>query len=259
MMDSPQNSFIPQFKETTLKIIENEPPVQPSGLFSYIPSRCDSWDQSGQIIQHDVKIIKESLVKKKKQKGHKLPLRDPLTHDMFTVLLNTSTQKRERILPFSRCRVALALVRSTGWRVNESRLPRKTDMEKRLTEKKLAIYQPTRHESRDVFLSHHALTVCHSLGREIECVFKTHEFLGGTWSPANWMTFMNARLHNNLQKGSCNMKSHSFRVNEVTQIWRKIPLHDARKILGHKDRSHCWMIVMKRVESVNKSFMTFRI
>lgn len=51
----------------------------------------------------------------------------------------------------------------------------------------------------------------------------------------NWIKFVNSRLRKSLKNFQYNIKSHSFRVNYITQFLRKMPLHEASKIVGHRD------------------------
>lgn len=182
-----------------------------------------------------MKILKDCLLKKKKTKKQKRPLRDPVTNEIFTFLLGKEKKKPERALCFSRFRVAIALLWSTGLRVNEIRNTTKEDMKTLLTVKKLSIYQEKVNAYRDVFFSDSAVSVFQMLKPEIELVFKDNRFLAGTLSNDNWIIFVNQRLKKHLDKFTFNIKSHSFRVNYVTQMLTKLPLQHVQKLIGHQE------------------------
>lgn len=54
--------------------------------FSYIVSRFDTLEKQNTALCHDVKLIKDYVLKNNKVKSKKKPLRDPLTNTMLNFL-----------------------------------------------------------------------------------------------------------------------------------------------------------------------------
>lgn len=203
--------------------------------FSYIVSRFDTLEKQNTALCHDVKLIKDHVLKNNKVKSKKKPLRDPLTNTMLNFLLSKPRNKRERQICYSRFRVATTLLWATGLRVNEIRELTQDDFTQLFAQKKLSIFQPKVREHRDVFFSLNAIDVLLSLKKDIDVVFSKHMSLSGTTSSLHRIKFINSRLKKQLGKFHLNIKSHSCRINFVTQILKKVPLHQAQRLIGHKD------------------------
>jgi integrase len=185
--------------------------------------------------QKDVSEIKQHLLKGKRLKKKKLPLRDPVTNETFFYLFSKPQEKRERILNYSRFRLAILLLWATGLRINEIRKITNQDLNTILKNKKLHLYQSKVNNYRELYFSDQAIKLLKTFNHSKEIVKKNNIFLGGSSSPTNWIQFINTRLKKYLHNYQFNIKSHSFRVNYVTQFLQNNPLHEARQIMGHRD------------------------
>lgn len=120
----------------------------------------------------------------------------------------------------SRFRGVPAGVWSTGFRVHEIRKFTKNHLTRVLTETKFSFYQAKVNEMW-CFLR---APLCKKLEKEIHSVFQNHTHLSGTLSNHNWIKFINQGLKKHLLNFTFKRKLHSFPINYVTQILKKVAL-----------------------------------
>jgi integrase len=111
--------------------------------------------QENRIIYHDVKKdleeIKQAVVKKPKEKRGAKPLRDLSTKDIFFYMLSLSKNKGEKLICYSRFRIAIVIFWYTGLRVNEIRTFTRKDIETLRDDGLLQVYQPKVNKYKKIY------------------------------------------------------------------------------------------------------------
>lgn len=93
---------------------------EPRNLLNYFETNFSSIHEK---LDSSKQEILDAIDKKngKKEKPHKMLLRDPVDFDFYLKIMKSPREKHERILHHSRFRVAITLLFFTGCRVNEIR------------------------------------------------------------------------------------------------------------------------------------------
>lgn len=153
-------------------------------------------------------------------------------------LLSLPGKKRETRLGSSRFRVAITILQLTGLRVNEIKSFTKLDIQNLLQGKVLEIHQTKTKSLRQISLGNQAIKILKTVERDIDTVFFHCDNLGNNFSKPNWISFVNQRFKRNLLRldlQDSNLKSHSFRINYVTQLLSKLPIQQVSQIISHSD------------------------
>lgn len=149
--------------------------------------------------------------------------------------MNLNRRKNERLLAYSRFRVAITLLWFTGLRINETRLFKKSEITALIEEGTLQVYQSKVNKDREILLPPSGRDALEILQDDIRRVYKNHETLSGNASPCSWIRFLNRRLVAYTDGLYKNVRSHSFRINYTTSLLRKAPLQLVAELLGHRD------------------------
>ena len=186
-------------------------------------------------LKQDTETIKHAVVKQPKAKRIQKPLRAAATLDVYYHLMNLPQQKKERILSYSRFRVAITLLWFTGLRINEIRNLNQKEIQALIDDGALQVYQPKVNKHREVLIPHSGQQALEILKDEIHTVFKNHDSLSGNASRGSWIRFLNRRLVMYTDGVFKNVRSHSFRINYATSLLRKAPLEVVAEMIGHRD------------------------
>lgn len=181
-------------------------------------------------------LTKLEKTKKEKAKVTRLLERDPIDLDFYKQLMDTKRQKRERILHYSRFRVAVTLLFFTGARVNEIRNLTEKEVYNLLKENVIIINQSKTQSLRKVVVGEKAMKHLKAIEKDIDTVFSCYESLGGGHSPVSFIKFINKRLKRcaSVYRKNLIISSHSFRINFVTKLLEKLPIHLVKDIVNHQ-------------------------
>lgn len=170
-----------------------------------------------------------------------IPLRDPINRDLFPLFLANAGSKavRQKDLKQSQLRLAYTLLYFTGLRINEIR---------KITEKQIldaissaqfnAIHYKNRQAHSHV-LSKTAIKSLKQLTLERTIIFQKYryKYLFGKYDPIHQKSLI--RLINVDLRNTCNIpyniKSHSFRINMISNLLKKTTVQHAAQIIGHND------------------------
>lgn len=179
-----------------------------------------------------------------KQKSNLLPWRDPMTREIFQLILsNAGSQKKYgKDIRKAQLRIVYTLLYSVGVRINELRLCRLKDIEEAIefSELKVTFYKTKR--SHNYPLSAKAVENLKSLKKEFAFLGKTHKFvfLFGKKTTLNEKTII--KIVNEDLAATCelcgikdNIKSHSFRVGFILRLLRVASVQNVSDIIGHQD------------------------
>lgn len=207
-------------------------------LANFVVTKLSTISDTVSNVQNDVSIIKQAVVKEKREKTTRLTPRNPLTKEKFFDLLSLPRKKRESYLCYSRFRVAITILQITGLRVNEIKVLTKNDFNNLVQGHVLEIKQTKTKAYCQISLGSQPIKVLKFIQNDINTVFYKHQTLGASYFNCNWITFINKRLKENfiiLYGKQDNIKSHSCRINYTTMLLKQLPLHQVCDIIGHKD------------------------
>nr|NP_042243.1 hypothetical protein [Prototheca wickerhamii]AAD12631.1 unknown [Prototheca wickerhamii] len=179
--------------------------------------------------------VLQKLENKQKVKRSTLPLRQPASNSIYFHLMSQKPEFREKKLQYSRFRVAITLLWSTGLRVNETKYIKYSDIQTIISENTLQVYQPKINKYRIIHFSGEAVKQFILIKKDIDIVFKNNETLAGTISVSSWIHFINKRLISKTEVFGVNIKSHSFRVNFVTSLLKHAPIQIVSNLVGHSN------------------------
>lgn len=160
---------------------------------NHVNSRFDDVDFH---IEQSKSQILEKLEKKTKKKStsFKCLERDPVDFHFYEKIMKTKREKREKLLHYSRFRVAITLLFLTGARVNEIRNLSHREVYDLLKDHVLILNQSKTKSLRKIVLGNKALSHLKSLEKESDTVFLAQETLSGGQTELSWIKFINKRL-----------------------------------------------------------------
>lgn len=181
-------------------------------------------------------LDKLEKTKKQKVKTTRLLERDSVDFTFYKQIMDAKRQKRERVLHYSRFRVAVTLLFFTGARVNEIKNCTEKEVYSLLKDRVIIINQSKTQSLRKVVLGEKAIKYFKKLEKDIDTVFSSYESLGGNHSSISFIKFVNKRLKKFalIYKKNSNISSHSFRIGFVTKLLEKLPIHLVKDIVNHK-------------------------
>ena len=207
-----------------------------------------------QYVEEIIEPVEESLNKLHskvdqlldKEKKHKeiLPLRDPIDMNLFPIFLANAGNRavRQKDLKQSQLRLAYTLLYFTGLRINEIReITEKQILDAIASSQLSAIHYKTKQAHFHV-LSKNGVRALKKLSAELIIVFQKYNFkyLFGKSEPIHQKSL--TRLINDDLKHTCkvcnipyNIKSHSFRINMISNLLKKTTVQHAAQIIGHND------------------------
>lgn len=238
--DNFENNIVLQVIDSRLNeiydILENNPKVTRQYVEEVIEPIEESLDQlHGKV---------DKLLTKDKKQKETLLLRDPINMNLFPIfLLNAGSQAiRQKDLRQSQLRVAYTLLYHTGLRINEIREITEKQIFNAIASSQLsAIHHKTRKAHFHV-LSKTGVKQLKRLQPEYNIIFSKYgyKYLFGKSYPIHQKSL--TRLINSDLKNTCqvcnipyNIKSHSFRINMISNLLKKTTVQHAAQIIGHSD------------------------
>lgn len=198
-------------------------------------------------IKEDIEFVKKKIYKKNLFR-QTLPLRDPITFDIFQILLLHSGHYFKRmIIPKKiQLRLTYLMLYLTGLRINEVTLLQYSHFQQIL---QTGHFQINHSKTGDLLFKH----FIHQKGRDLILKYKheidtlfIHEhftFLGSSSKNRNklmdsrkFIHLINEDIKYTLNKChiQLNIKSHSFRIAFITKLLKNTSLQNVSHIVGHK-------------------------
>lgn len=103
----------------------------------------------------------------------------------------------------------------------------------------LKILQTKTQKEKLLVIGEQGINRLKSLKPEINKIFEKNQTLGPTTYPQNWIAFINKKLNTSLKRIGVvgNFKSHSFRINFVTELLKNYPIQKVSQLVGHSELS----------------------
>ena len=198
-------------------------------------------------VEYSLEVLHEKinqLLPKEKKDRIIQPLRDPIDNTIFPLILANagSHYKYQLDLKSAQLRVAYTILYHVGLRVNEIRQLKEKDISDAIAASQLrVINSKTKHSSTHV-LSKKATEALKSLKNEYAIIFQKYKYnyLLGKDKPIHQVSLI--RMINTDLKKTCksanlpfNIKSHSFRINVISNLLRVTSVQNAANVIGHDD------------------------
>jgi len=187
--------------------------------------------------------IDQLLPKEKKQREIQ-PLRDPVNVDLLPLFLANagSESKYKRDLKSSQLVVAYTILYHTGLRINEIRTLTREQIYDGI---QISQFNLIHHKTRKAHihvLSDKGINDLQKIQTNLKIIFDKYQYkyLFGKHKPMAKKSLI--RMINNDLKTTCklaklpyNIKSHSFRINIITNLLKVTSVHKVAEVIGHED------------------------
>lgn len=184
------------------------------------------------------------LLPKAKSTKSTLLLRDAVTKELFEIFVNAagSHSKYRRDLRCAQLKIAYTILFYTGLRVNEIRCFQEHDIENAIKTSQFSVVHFKQNQPHIHVISDIAVKELKKLKSYCKIIFVKYKFkyLFGKDKPLDnkyFIKIINKDLKNTCQinKIPYNIKSHSFRINMITNLLKHTSVQDTADIIGHKD------------------------
>lgn len=184
------------------------------------------------------------LLPKKRKERNILPLRDPVYTELFEVFLTAagSSAKYKQDLKCAQLKIAYSILFYVGLRVNEIRFFKEKDIQDAIKTSQFSVVHFKQREPYIHVISDLAVKELKKLKQQYDIVFVKYKYnyLFGKNKPIDKKYLI--KMINKDLKRTCeisqipyNIKSHSFRINMITQLLKNTSVQNAADIIGHKD------------------------
>ena len=186
----------------------------------------------------------DKLIPKNKKDRQIEQLRDPIDENLFPIFFTSAGDcyKRKKYLIRAQLRITYTILFYTGLRINEIRHLTQKDLENAIDAAQFSVIHHKTKQAHIHVLSKKAIKDLQDLKLEFYTVFDKHQYkyLYGKQKPMtdkNLIKMVNKDLKSTCQKFKIpfNIKSHSFRVNMITNLLRVTSVQKAANIIGHAD------------------------
>jgi len=195
-------------------------------------------------INEGIQEIKKIITPKQKIKRDVLPLRDPVRKDLFPFFLSNAGNsfKYQKDLKRSQCRIAYTILYHVGLRINEIRHLTEKDITDAISSSQFSIIHHKTKQPHIHILSKRAIKDFKSLELDFIIVFEKYKYkyLFGKDKPihqSNLIKQINRDLKYTCKLANLpyNIKSHSFRINLISNLLKHTTVQNAADIIGHDD------------------------
>lgn len=195
-------------------------------------------------LEEGIEEIKQLVSPKPKRKKDVLPLRDPLSKDLYPIFLNNAgtTFKYQKELRQAQLRIAYTILYYVGLRINEIRKLTEEDTINAIKSHQLNIIHFKTNQPHIHILSKRAVKDLRKLENEFKIVFQKYKYkyLFGKNKPIitkSLIRIINKDLKNTSESAGLpyNIKSHSFRINVISNLLKHTTVQNAADIIGHND------------------------
>lgn len=192
----------------------------------------------------DLKDALEAMTKKKKRSVRReLPLRAGADGSVYKFLMSMSRPKGANRFIWSRNRVAITLLYLLGARASDIASLTLKDLSQGVKLGYFQLQQPKTGKQRLVVLPEQAKDYLAVIEKDLQVVFngEAMNHLGNSHVKGlqlegnHWLRSLNKFMLPARQHFGLSLSSHSFRVNYITKLLRKVPLQNAKTIIGHRD------------------------
>lgn len=186
----------------------------------------------------------DKLIPKNKKDHQVEQLRDPIDENLFPIFFTSAgdSYKRKKDLIRAQLRITYTILFYTGLRINEIRHLTQKDLENAIDATQFSVIHHKTKQAHIHVLSKRVIKDLQDLKLEFYTVFDKHQYkyLYGKQRPMtdkNFIKMVNKDLKSACQKFKIpfNIKSHSFRVNMITNLLKVTSLQKAANIIGHAD------------------------
>ena len=186
----------------------------------------------------------DKLLPKVKKDRQTQPLRDPVDNNLFPIFMANAGNsfQRRKDLKRAQIRIAYTILYYCGIRINEIRHLTKEDIQKAISASQFSLIHHKTKQAHIHVLSKKAVQDLRNLITEFSIVFDkyNYQYLFGKVKPMtnkNLIKVINRDLKDTLQKYDIpyNIKSHSFRVNIITNLLKITSVQNTANIIGHTD------------------------
>jgi transposase InsO family protein/site-specific recombinase XerD len=184
------------------------------------------------------------LLPKKRRERQTLQLRDPVYTELFDVFLAAagSTSKYKQDLKCAQLKIAYTILFYVGLRVNEIRFFQEKDIQDAIKTSQFSVVHFKQREPYIHVISDLAVKELKRLKHQYHIVFVKYkyEYLFGKNKPIDdkhLIKTMNQDLKHTCEINQIpyNIKSHSFRINMISQLLKNTSVQNAADIIGHRD------------------------
>ena len=189
----------------------------------------------------------DQLLPKKRKEKISQPLRDPVNVDLFPLFFNAAglAARYKRNLKSSQLKITYTILYHAGLRINEIRMLTRKDIEDAIKSSQFNIIHYKTQQAHIHVLSDKAVKDLKNLETEFKIGFDLpnkyqYQYLFGKSKPIIKSSLI--RMVNNDLKNTCqvanipyNVKSHSFRINIITNLLKVTSVHKVAEIIGHQD------------------------
>lgn len=188
-------------------------------------------------------IVDQLLPKKRKNKRTE-PLRDPLHIDLFPLFFSHagSSAKYKKDLKSSQLKIAYTILYHLGLRINEIRELTRKEIDDAIKSSQFNVIHHKTQKAHIHVISDKAVADLKNLNTEIKIVFEKYgyKYLFGKSKPMikkSLIRLVNKDLNttSEILELPYNIKSHSFRINTITNLLKVTSVHKVAEIIGHND------------------------
>ena len=186
----------------------------------------------------------DQLLPKKKKDREILPLRDPLNSNLFPLFLTNAGYifVYQKDLKRSQLRIAYTVLYHVGLRINEIRELTEQDLTNAIAASQFNVVHHKTSQAHIHVLSKRAVEDLKHLKDDFITVFEKYKYkyLFGKEKPMHeksLITMINRDLKNTCTVADLpyNIKSHSFRINVISNLLKITTVQNVADIIGHDD------------------------
>ena len=186
----------------------------------------------------------DRLLPKPKKKREVQPLRDPIDRNYFPLFIQNAGSKSryKKGLRQSQIRVAYTILYYTGLRINEIRMLTRKDIDNAIKGGQLNVIHFKTNQAHIHVLSSTAIQDLKKRHLDYQIIFDNYKYkyLFGKNNPMHskaLIKIINDDLRNTCEilKLPYNIKSHSFRINHISNLLKITSVQNTADIVGHRD------------------------
>ena len=234
--DKLENEFIIKQIDELKNLIQSNPDL----TREYVLSAISPIEES----LNDLHTKMDKLLPKVKKVRQTIKLRDPIDKNLFPVFLRNagSVCSYKKELRTAQLRICYTILYHVGLRLNEIRYLQEQDIYDAIENAQFSVIHYKTKQAYTHVLNDQAIKDLKCLKEDFKVVFKKNNFkyIFGKKNPIHnksLIRMVNKDLKNTCKLNNihCNIKSHSFRINMISNLLRVTTLHNTASIIGHTD------------------------
>jgi integrase/transposase InsO family protein len=228
-------------------LLQNNPLVVRNYVEEAIQPVNENIDEFHEEFTEEMEVLNQKLdllLPKIKKERQVQPLRDPVDRNLFPIFVTNAgnSAQRKKDLRRAQLRITYTILYHCGLRINEIRHLTQQDLIKATDAAQFNLIHHKTKQAHIHILSKKAVQDFKDLKVEFSIVFEKYKYqhLYGNKQPMtdkNLIKMVNRDLEETCQKLRIpfNIKSHSFRVNMITNLLRVTSVQNTAHIMGHAD------------------------